>query len=379
MSGEITAIKARDSVIDICRFIGITLVVIGHSGCPQIIKSWIYLFHMSLFFALSGYCYSKRYDDHPIDYFTKKVKTIYLPYVVFSIGLILFHNLFISIGLYGSSESFLLLENGNEYGIIPFYSARELVKQIVRTMLFASNEEFGGATWFLRILFIVNIFYNFFRFLAKNYLKFDDNRIFVSSVIIGVLALFLGCGCDYYNIHLPLELQTCFSAFFAFEVGVVFKKITDKAKTKNCILLSISTCLALLALTHFGSIGLGLNSVGEPWFYFAATILGLLFTYSTSIFIQKKITGKMVQCFVLIGKHSLSIVFYHFMAFKIVTLFQILLTNGDYIHLGCFPVCNTHGMWWTVYSLAGMLVPISIAIIWGKVRNGFKNAKRKKC
>ena len=167
MSGEIAGTKKRNTVIDICRFIGITLVVIGHSGCPNIIKSWIYLFHMSLFFALSGYCYSRRYDDHPIDYFLKKVKTIYLPYIVFSVGLILFHNLFIQIGLYGSSESFLLLESGNEYGVIPVYSSGELVKQIIRTILFASNEEFGGATWFLRILFVVNVFYNFFRYLAK--------------------------------------------------------------------------------------------------------------------------------------------------------------------------------------------------------------------
>lgn len=199
----------------------------------------------------------------------------------------------------------------------------------------------------------------------------------MSSVVIGVLALFLGCGCDYYNIHLPLELQTCFSAFFAFEVGVVFKKITDKSKPKNYILIFILTCLALLALTHFGSIGLGLNSVGGPWFYFAATILGLLFTYSTSIFIQKKITGKMVQCFVLIGKHSLSIVFYHFMAFKIVTLFQIIIKEEDFVHLSCFPVCNARGMWWVAYSIVGILVPICVAVIYEKVIEGVKNGQRK--
>ena len=44
--------KQRDPVIDSMRGIGIVLMVLGHSGFPG--TDFIYLFHMALFFMLSG-------------------------------------------------------------------------------------------------------------------------------------------------------------------------------------------------------------------------------------------------------------------------------------------------------------------------------------
>lgn len=68
--------KTRDSCVDWCRFIGISLVVIGHAGCPTLIKDYLYLFHMALFFFLSGYCYNNYNDQHFYKYVIKKVRTI---------------------------------------------------------------------------------------------------------------------------------------------------------------------------------------------------------------------------------------------------------------------------------------------------------------
>ena len=34
----------------------------GHAGAP--ITQWIYLFHMSLFFIVSGYCIGDNYSDN---------------------------------------------------------------------------------------------------------------------------------------------------------------------------------------------------------------------------------------------------------------------------------------------------------------------------
>lgn len=45
--------KQRDAVLDAMRGIGIVLMVVGHSGFGG--TSFIYLFHMALFFMLSGY------------------------------------------------------------------------------------------------------------------------------------------------------------------------------------------------------------------------------------------------------------------------------------------------------------------------------------
>ena len=46
--------KQRDSTWDAVKGIGIILMVIGHSGCPTFLHDFIYLFHMGLFFFVSG-------------------------------------------------------------------------------------------------------------------------------------------------------------------------------------------------------------------------------------------------------------------------------------------------------------------------------------
>lgn len=44
----------RDSTWDAVKGIGIIMMVIGHSGCPVYIHDFIYMFHMGLFFFVSG-------------------------------------------------------------------------------------------------------------------------------------------------------------------------------------------------------------------------------------------------------------------------------------------------------------------------------------
>ena len=45
----------RNEVFDLVRGIAIILVVIGHSGCPNYLRNLIYLFHMPIFYFISGY------------------------------------------------------------------------------------------------------------------------------------------------------------------------------------------------------------------------------------------------------------------------------------------------------------------------------------
>ncbi len=76
---------------------GIMLVVLGHSGFEEPViaeklsrlHSWIYSFHMPLFFFLSGYLFSLTNPDFtrikPQAFFKKKVLRLLVPYVVLGI------------------------------------------------------------------------------------------------------------------------------------------------------------------------------------------------------------------------------------------------------------------------------------------------------
>ena len=67
--------KQRDPVLDSMRGIGIVLMVLGHSGFPG--TDFIYLFHMALFFMLSGWLFSLR--GGPVQVFDENGKELTPP------------------------------------------------------------------------------------------------------------------------------------------------------------------------------------------------------------------------------------------------------------------------------------------------------------
>lgn len=71
----------RDKSIDIAKGLGIFLVVWGHMSPPSGISMTIWLFHMPLFFLLSGMTLNLKYDF--LDFAKNKVKSLLLPFVFF--------------------------------------------------------------------------------------------------------------------------------------------------------------------------------------------------------------------------------------------------------------------------------------------------------
>lgn len=65
-------IANRDSTIDVLKGIGIILVVIGHSGCPQLLCDSISSFHMPLFLIASGFFFKESYLDEKKQFLKKK-------------------------------------------------------------------------------------------------------------------------------------------------------------------------------------------------------------------------------------------------------------------------------------------------------------------
>lgn len=97
---------------------GVILVVLGHSGFEEPfiaeklrwLDTWIYMFHMPLFFFISGYLYSftnKNFDEIDVKKFLKKkFIRLYVPYIV--LGLIVFCIKFCMSGFMGISRSYSL-------------------------------------------------------------------------------------------------------------------------------------------------------------------------------------------------------------------------------------------------------------------------------
>lgn len=110
--------KKSNKLMALISFWGILLVILGHSGFEEPIvaenlkalDTWIYSFHMPLFFFISGYLYSltnKSFCDiQPGKFLKKKFIRLYIPYIV--LGLIVFGIKFGMSGLMGASRKYSL-------------------------------------------------------------------------------------------------------------------------------------------------------------------------------------------------------------------------------------------------------------------------------
>lgn len=76
--------KQRIEGIDLCKALGICLVVLGHFlETDSLLKICIYSFHVPLFFVLSGYTQNENSDFS--EFLIRKIKTLLIPYFIYFI------------------------------------------------------------------------------------------------------------------------------------------------------------------------------------------------------------------------------------------------------------------------------------------------------
>lgn len=130
----------HDHSISIAKGLLIILMVIGHSGCPETLNHWIYLFHMPAFFFISGYLFKIKNTDNLRHYTAKKIKTLWWPFVKYSIIFLLLHNIFTALNFYTST-----------------ISPHEILTTIPRILIMTDSEQLLGGYWFLKQLLYASI------------------------------------------------------------------------------------------------------------------------------------------------------------------------------------------------------------------------------
>lgn len=141
--------------MNIAKALGIIAIVIGHSGSP--LQKYVYLYHLSLFYFISGYFFRDEYVQAPLTLIKKRVKTLYLPYISYQIPFLLLHNIFLQIGIYSYSYTYI-------------YTRSDFFENAIKIMAFSSDELLTSLLWFLCSLFFVNILYCIIR-LVGTYIR----------------------------------------------------------------------------------------------------------------------------------------------------------------------------------------------------------------
>ena len=279
--------KARIRYVDIAKGIGILLVVLCHIMSNSSIYNIIYMFHMPLFFFLSGITFNNT--EKFTKFIEKKFRGICIPYFLFSIVSFIY---------------WILIERKirNQLDISAFKNFVNILLCQVENNLYIANV----VLWFLPCLFISSI-------IAYNILKKKK------GVIYSLLLLIIGYILCTKQITLPFTLETSFIAQFFIICGFYFNKA--KKFNNNLLYLLISILLFIFSAVFNTEVNMLSHSYGNLLLFVMGSISGIYIMIFVCRLIKKSLVLEKI------GKMSLLIMCCHEPLKRIVLQILSLLLN----------------------------------------------------
>ena len=222
---------------------GIILMVFRHTEAP--LSEFVLLFHMAIFFIASGYLFnqSKITDFRSlIGYTFRKIKSLWLPYFLFSSLFVLIHNLLLHLSFITDNPQ-CLVEHTGRYAVIGF-----TLKWLLKSDKAVIWTQCGIAIGFLLVGYYLHI---------KGIFLYGLNRFFSFYCLI-----FIGQ-------VLKLDQER------------VYKRIKP-------IAVFCAAFILLLILRPLGYIDLSGNNIENPIYFLAVSLLGWFMMYSLAIILEKK-------------------------------------------------------------------------------------------
>jgi len=332
---------------------------------------YVYMFHMALFFMASGFMYkAENYStiNRLTAYTFKKIKTIWLIFFIWNSLFSLFHNFFIRINVYTDNPIIYEYLEGNYIHTEKYWTIKEIVINIVKSVFMQGSTEVGGAFWFLQALFVISVGYGICDWIIQK-VGTKDSLIIQSVVSLILLALGFGIGLKGLTLYGIPRALSCYSLY---HMGRVMRKCNGlfDDKLRNVILWTTSTGLLVAMYFVWGPVSLGSNEYRNPVYLLITSLLGWISTYLICSYISKcDITKKM---FIVIGQNTMAIVIFHFLSFKLINILFVCVNKLPVCLVAAFPVATEQGAWWILYTLVGVIVPLGLSLGYKKVIGSIK-------
>lgn len=347
--------KDRD-IVSLAKAVGIILVVFAHAiPTEHMLFDTIYSFHMPLFFIMSGYCFKEIYLGNAKQFVVKKLKGIWLPFILFSLPFLALHNVFCSLNLYDSAD---------------IYDMRRFLWDAGRIVTRMShNEDFLRTFWFLKELFWGNlIFYGL--------LKLWKGRAIpttISLLVLSEVAILTHFRIPYFGItFLPI-----FAAFYI-AVGYSWRHGEWQLDRWWKWLIGIFVMAITIVLNYhsFHSFMVNVTQLSLPLSVLPA-IAGTMMVFELCRYLQQYLNGWGRSLMLYIGNHSLFIMALHFLAFKIVLLLEIKVYDLPIEKLSELPIIYDNVHMWSIImcTILGVLLPLGVAWVWQKSIGGIKELR----
>lgn len=344
--------KQNIRYMTILKALGIIAVVIGHADSPA--RDMVYLYHMALFFFVAGYFYKDVNTQKPLIFIKKRIFSLYLPYVGLGLVFLYLHNTLFRLGIYSDHVGF-----GDVFSRL--YTNTDLLNLTVRILKFGHEEQLLGALWFLNVLFAVSIMFLLISYLIHAFIKKDNE--YVRFIAVGILFV-IGMTNLHEGRDLPNLLNLSMICTMVFYFGYLFRKWEHK------IIFNLYFALVAAGILYisnmYGKVDLRAYQVTSPVFFLVCSLLGIYVNIYVAKWLDTKLKGNTLT---FIGESSLYIMAFHFLAFKLALIPQIIIYNMPFDLIAKFPVINGYGGWWIPYSLVGIAVPTLVRYLVILVKN----------
>lgn len=264
--------------IDIYKGIGVSLVVLGHINANVRLQTFIFVFHMPLFFFISGYLFKPQAGLR--DYAKKKILHLIVPYCSF---LAVATALLVSVALHKHHP----------------------VSDILFNSLWGGDKLRGPERifWFITCLFFVQQLANY---------VYTRSSAKIAWILAAVSLLL-----SYFNyvylpaIGLPLGLNVCLYGFPLFVVGYAMKGF--RFQSTSVLLLAVSGSLFTAYAVWTGALNLRFDMrdhmYGVPFLSFGLSICLIRLTILASLSLAH--VRAIARAAALIGSASMGIMFLH--------------------------------------------------------------------
>lgn len=285
---------------DILKGIAIIMMVAFHARDVHFIDQVGRLFHMAVFFILSGWFFDgvnfKSWLSF-LHYAKKQLVRLWLPIVLCGGVFVVLHNQLIEWNLISELAADQYIDSSY---CCPQWGVDEMTRQmLLAPSTFANYSQLAAAFWFLQSLLFVTIGYCGVSWGVSRV----SGRVLVVQSIISLVIVLLGqykcLPCVRY-----IGGEHTVTAYFLFHVGVVLKRYglsVERLGVGMRSLVAVVSLLGLIILANFGSVSLAQNKFPNVLFLLTCSILGWYLLLAISLYLKR------VSFLAYIGRHTMPI------------------------------------------------------------------------
>lgn len=341
----------RDEKIDIVKGICLVLMVVCHTDYEHygFFRRVVHLFHMPVFLIAAGWFFSSM----KVGTFNKfcafvfgRVRRLWIPYVLTVILVVAVSPLLVC----------LVDREPLNYG-----------REIARAVCMCSRLPERGPLWFLATLFWVYVFYGG---LELCLVKLRMKSLIPQTVLA---ALFLLTGKHIHGrLFLLIGGAQVFVCYALFHLGVLCRRYSVKSRSGGIITngaIALILMLVLAGMGFFDYVRLAQNQYFSGLTVPIVAVSGWIMCYSLAVVFGNRTMGRLLA---YIGKHTMPILLLHMLLFQFVG-WLISLCGFHPVHaLSHHPACFSGMSYVIVYSIAGIVVPLGLNMLWAKIIAGLR-------